>query len=796
MNKRFFLFVGLVGASFIGCQLFFGYKEFNGYKQIAEKQREMTSSVLSQIESSGLKVVSWKKDSGAEKSAEQQGVVLGNAMLTLSKDPVVSHSLSCGGKDWGYLGRSYAFHGVSVLLYENNASKNSVVDMGKVFLPSVDSEIPVLVVEFRNGKDPLVFPGQYKKGKIFSKDFPILGTSLVFWRSGPDYLPLGVYDTIEERLVALNLPMTRAVVLNDKASYSGSDNHYVLQNEFLQLVVSEKSGSIEGINLPIVSDANKFSIVNEIETDRALAEANPEEATFPGFSSIGADRKKVQEQIGGYYPLLRRGSLDNSEKLLPARYQSFNLVSGENFDHPITSFFRLVDFTNTQLILESTDGRVRKEFSLPKDPINEPYCFNVDLNVRYGEDKVWVTSGIPEVEIMSGAFVPALKYRTIKKGQGSLEKVKLPKAKASSSTATGAHPEWVLNSNGYFGIIITPLDSSPKSFATLYVPGSTAITKLSLIDKKNNQYPESKYPGYEILLPINSDGKSSSFRVYAGPLAEPTLSKIDKTFKTDSGETPDYSSCLVFKGVFGFISEPFARLLFLVMKFFKFLTGSWGISIILLTVFLKIVLYPLNAWSLRSMRRMQKLSPYIQEIQKKYKHEPKRAQLEIMTLYKENKVNPLMGCFPMLIQLPFLIAMFDLLKSSFLLRGASFIPGWIDNLTAPDVIFSWRTPIFLIGNQIHLLPIILGVVMFAQQKLSTTSKTGELTEQQRQQQAMGTMMALLFTVMFYNFPSGLNLYWLSSTILGIAQQWATNKLLDKRNAKNEIVLNKKRGHFR
>lgn len=147
-----------------------------------------------------------------------------------------------------------------------------------------------------------------------------------------------------------------------------------------------------------------------------------------------------------------------------------------------------------------------------------------------------------------------------------------------------------------------------------------------------------------------------------------------------------------------------------------------GISIILLTVFLKLLLYPLNAWSIRSMRRMQKLSPYIQEIQQKYKKEPKRAQMEVMALYKTNKVNPITGCLPLLIQLPFLIAMFDLLKSSFLLRGASFIPGWIDNLTAPDVLFSWTTPVWFIGNEFHLLPILLGIVMFVQQKLSALKK--------------------------------------------------------------------------
>ena len=135
----------------------------------------------------------------------------------------------------------------------------------------------------------------------------------------------------------------------------------------------------------------------------------------------------------------------------------------------------------------------------------------------------------------------------------------------------------------------------------------------------------------------------------------------------------------------------------------------------------------------------------------------------------------------MLIQLPFLIGMFDLLKSMFELRGASFIPGWIDNLTAPDVLFSWNYPIFFFGSSFHLLPFILGGVMWTQQRLSSSTPKDPalLTDQQKQQKMMGNIMTIVFTVMFYHFPSGLNLYWLSSMALGILQQWMTQKKLAK-----------------
>lgn len=171
---------------------------------------------------------------------------------------------------------------------------------------------------------------------------------------------------------------------------------------------------------------------------------------------------------------------------------------------------------------------------------------------------------------------------------------------------------------------------------------------------------------------------------------------------------------------------------------------------------------------------MQNVAPKVKALQDKYKKDPKRAQLEVMNLYRREGVNPFGGCLPLIIQLPFLFGMFDLLKSSFELRGASFIPGWIDNLAAPDVVFSWKYPIIFLGNSFHLLPILLGLIMYIQQKYSSMSQAqahGPMTDQQKQQRSMGNIMTIVFTVLFYHFPSGLNIYWISSTLLGILQQW-------------------------
>lgn len=777
MNKRAFLFVSLVSLAFLGCQVFFGYRDFRSYKELDQKQKVISEQVLAATKSLGLSISPWTTSLDEPVQNNRYAVRFGTNLLVLSKDEPLS-SVYASGDAWHLVDRTVALDRVYVGLYGNS---DVIRPTSQVFLPLTDEGLPVMVVEFRNRQSPVVFLGEYRQGKLYNKDSAIYGTALVFWRTENEYVPLGIYDSKQEKLYALDLPVSKAALFTEDVDIAGSNQYYVLSNDYMQLVISQESGAIEGINLPFTSTSEK-SVVNEIGFDRDLI--GSKEANFPGVSALDSKNQPLINMVGGYYPLLRRG-LSGEGKEIPSRYHAFNVVGGKNLSTGFATGYRVISFSSSELTLESVNGAIVKTFQLK----SEPYTFEVGVNLARGLEDLWISSGVPEVEIMSNVFVPSLQYRVMKKDKMQVDKVKLPKTKDPLVVQKEVAPQWTLNANGYFGIITTPLSDCPSGYAATCIPGTVVPTRLSIL--KNRAYPSSKYPGYSTFLPLTKEGESR-FLVYAGPLSGPTLKTLDKANTDARGENPGYTECITFRGFFAFITEPFAALLFVIMKFFKMITGSWGVSIILLTVFLKVLLYPLNAWSIRSMRRMQILSPYIQDVQQRYKKEPKRAQMEIMALYKKNKVNPITGCLPLLIQLPFLIAMFDLLKSSFLLRGASFIPGWIDNLTAPDVLFTWSTPLWFIGNEFHLLPILLGLVMFAQQKMNVMKRKGELTDQQRQQEAMGTMMALLFTFMFYNFPSGLNIYWFSSMLLSILQQWATNKILDGKHLKNEVIVNKKR----
>ncbi|MBM3207267.1 MAG: membrane protein insertase YidC [Chlamydiae bacterium] len=562
----------------------------------------------------------------------------------------------------------------------------------------------------------------------------------------------------------------------------GSEQFYVLENEYQQIVFSTYGGAIAEINLPMASDKNPQSIIRPINFDKIMLKDYPKNDKFPcyGYKTVenGSVMSKAEGAVGGYYPLLRRSIIDENGVTTfrtPARNYAFNTLS----DDPSTANlnFSVTRFEKNTIEFQATDGgkKITKRYFLPTDATKQPFCFDLEINVEGDNRNLWITTGIPEVELISGNFSPSLKFLTQRNQKTVVENLSLPKGSPSINTDT---PNWICNSNGFLGMLVTPTFDNNSGLASNQVNGTSCPSRITVIDAKNDLYPASKFPGYEIQLPLKASADTVKFRVFAGPFQDDVLQLLDETFKDpQTGKTPRYVSAISFQGWFTFISEPFAKFLFILMKLFHKITTSWGLSIILLTIVLRFMLYPLNSWSMKSSLKMQQIAPQVTAIQEKYKKDPKRAQMEVVALYREKGVNPLTGCFPILIQLPFLIGMFDLLKSVFELRGASFIPGWITNLTEPDVLFSWGYPLPFFGNSFHLLPFLLGAVMFFQQKLASPlpKDVKQLTDQQKQQKMMGNIMVVVFTVMFYNFPSGLNIYWLSSMSLGILQQWMTNK---------------------
>jgi YidC/Oxa1 family membrane protein insertase len=205
------------------------------------------------------------------------------------------------------------------------------------------------------------------------------------------------------------------------------------------------------------------------------------------------------------------------------------------------------------------------------------------------------------------------------------------------------------------------------------------------------------------------------------------------------------------------------------MKFFHRIVRSWGLSIVLLAVFLNVILFPLTIKSMKSMQKMQALHPQMEKLKAQYKDNPKKLNAEIMELYKKYKINPLSGCLPLILQMPVFIALYQALMRAIELRGNSFL--WISDLSMPDAVhIPFKLP--LIGNTLNILLVLMIIAMVLQQRLSTKSMGSAVTpEQKQQQQIMLIMMPIMFGFIFYNMPSGLVLYWFVNTVLTVVEQY-------------------------
>ena len=252
-------------------------------------------------------------------------------------------------------------------------------------------------------------------------------------------------------------------------------------------------------------------------------------------------------------------------------------------------------------------------------------------------------------------------------------------------------------------------------------------------------------PGFQI---------GQSYRIYLGPQDLKILNSVN----------PDWTSIIYF-GMFDFI----AQLILQLLGFFYSLVHNWGWALIILSVAVYLLLFPLSIKQMRSMKEMQILQPKIEALRKEYKDNPQRLNKEIMELYKEHKVNPLSGCLPLLLQMPIFFALYQALIRSVALRGAHFM--WITDLSSPDKLWVFKNSIPLLGNQLNILPILMAIGMFVQQKISMAKTTGETAQQQK---IMVIIMPIMFGVIFYQMPSGLVLYWFVNSMLMLGYQFRIN----------------------
>jgi len=280
---------------------------------------------------------------------------------------------------------------------------------------------------------------------------------------------------------------------------------------------------------------------------------------------------------------------------------------------------------------------------------------------------------------------------------------------------------WISMIEHYFFSAWLPTNSKQKIIYTNY---------------DNNIYTIGSSSSYQSI----KDGESETFKslMFVGPKLQSEISDLTEGLDL----TVDY-------GVLTFLSAP----LFWILDSINYIFGNWGLSIIILTILIKAIFFKLSESSYRSMAQMKKLNPRMQALKERYAEDKKKFSEALMRMYKEEKVNPLGGCLPILIQIPVFIALYWVLVESIEIRHAPFF-GWILDLSSADPYF--------------ILPIAMGISMYIQQKLNPAPTDPT-------QQKIFMFLPFIFTALFATFPSGLVLYWLTNNVLSIAQQYVINK---------------------
>lgn len=251
-------------------------------------------------------------------------------------------------------------------------------------------------------------------------------------------------------------------------------------------------------------------------------------------------------------------------------------------------------------------------------------------------------------------------------------------------------------------------------------------------------------------------GVTKSFKVYVGEKDKAKLIAVDPVLR----DAADVNAFI----------EPIRDFLLWCLMKINILFGNLGLSLIIFSIITKIILMPLTLKSTESMKRMQELNPKIKEIQAKYKDKPEMMNKKVMELYKKEKVNPLSGCLPLLLQMPFFFALYSALINSIDLWQAPFIPHWITDLSMPDTVTT------IAGFNINILPVLMTATTYFQQKMTPGADSS-------QQQMMMKIMPFLFLFIFWNMPSGLVLYWIMQNLLQILHQLYINS-----RAKKEAAL--------
>jgi YidC/Oxa1 family membrane protein insertase len=355
---------------------------------------------------------------------------------------------------------------------------------------------------------------------------------------------------------------------------------------------------------------------------------------------------------------------------------------------------------------------------------------------------------------------------------------------------------WAAAVNKYFAAIVVPVPDDGKNYCD-WITGKTARLYNPDRDSKANSGDEKL--GVDLAVASSTlaargqanDSKTYSFQFYLGPKDKSLFDKNKLYSELGFVQTISFMPCFCCPT---WIIHPLAFGILAIMKWMYGFIGNYGIVIIILVFLMRLIMHPITKKSQVSMSKMTTLGPKVEEIKKKYANNKAEMNKQMMALYREQGASPIMGFLPMMVQMPIWIALWSAVYASIDLRGAAFLPFWITDLSVPDALVRFSTlTVPLLGwkiESLNLLPILMGVAFYLQQQLMPSQANASTNPQMAQQQKMmKIMMPLLFPLMLYKAPSGVNLYIMSSTFAGVIEQHVIRKhIREKEEAESKGLV--------
>jgi len=375
---------------------------------------------------------------------------------------------------------------------------------------------------------------------------------------------------------------------------------------------------------------------------------------------------------------------------------------------------------------------------------------------------------------------------------------KLRKAKTIDDrrlVKAGANFLWVAAVNKYFAAILVSIPKEDKNYCDwvtdktgrYYNPDGRADTGDETVGV------DLKIGSRTLAAVGQADStKAYNFQLYLGPKDKSLFDRNEMYRKLGFVQTIDFLTCCCPASII----SPLAFGILAVMRWMYGFIANYGVVIIILVLLFRMAMHPITKKSQVSMSKFSKLAPKAAEIKKKYANNKAEMNKQMMALYREQGASPIMGFLPMMVQMPVWIALYSAIYASIELRGAAFLPFWITDLSVPDALFRFSAvtlPLFGKLDSFNLLPILMGVAFYLQQKLmpkqAAASASPQAAQQQQMQKTMMIMMPLLFPLMLYKAPSGLNLYIMSSVFAGAIEQYVIRKhLREKEQAESKGLV--------